>query len=84
MPAKKKSASSGVKIGSFEALTRDYLASLQTEYEKAVATGEATPELSYRPSLHDFLRNLAAFINPEVEVIFEPRKQANAKLFYCF
>jgi hypothetical protein len=78
MPQRKVPPRSRDGVSSFESLARAYLSTLQKEYEKALATGESTPELSYRPVLNEFFNNLAIAINPEVEVIFEPRQQAQA------
>ena len=39
---------------------------------------ESTPELSFRPVLDSFLRDLAQNINPEIEGVFEPRAQKRA------
>jgi SAM-dependent methyltransferase len=78
MSSKKNPTSNGINVDNFETLTRAYLSTLQAEYEKALATGEATPELSYRPPIDDFLRKLSASINSEVKILSEPRNQANA------
>lgn len=53
----------------------DYVSKLSTDYRTAIATNNATPELSFRPSLDDFLVQMAGFISNKIERIFEPRQQ---------
>jgi hypothetical protein len=60
---------------SFVQLARKYLSELQHEWEIANRSKQATPELSYRPVLDKFFRNLASSINPEIEQVFEPKAQ---------
>jgi hypothetical protein len=63
----------------FESLVREYLEDLQNTYRTAISSGEATPELSYRPALHRFLEKLPVAIGVRnVDIIFEPRRQALA------
>ncbi len=63
---------------SFESLARQYLTDLQREVNQALITGAFTPELSYRPGLDAFFRRMAGLIDPEIELVFEPKKQAKA------
>jgi hypothetical protein len=62
----------------FHSIVIAYLADLRREIEKAEAAGESTPELSYRPILDSFLKNVANQIDPAIEVIFEPRSQGKS------
>ncbi|MBM4273682.1 MAG: hypothetical protein FJ134_04350 [Deltaproteobacteria bacterium] len=63
----------------FEGLVKEYLQDLQSTYRIALDTGEATPELSFRPPLHRFFERLPQVIDvTNVGVIFEPRRQAKA------
>ncbi|HAR96741.1 MAG TPA: hypothetical protein DCR97_12390, partial [Deltaproteobacteria bacterium] len=62
----------------FEQTVREYLISLHDYIDSAAATGEMTPELSYRPVLDSFLRRLSCLYCPDVDVIFEPRAQGHA------
>src|SRR5213080_900825 len=63
---------------SFETLAKRYLTDLQKEMDQARITEAFTPELSYRPVLNDFFRGIARLIDPEIELVFEPKKQAKA------
>ncbi|MGI9059529.1 MAG: type ISP restriction/modification enzyme [Ktedonobacteraceae bacterium] len=63
---------------SFETIAKQYLSELQKEVNQARITGAFTPELSYRPRLDDFLRKIARLIDPEIELVFEPKLQAKA------
>lgn len=62
----------------FDSIVSAYLDDLRNEVEKAEAAGESTPELSYRPTLDRFLKAIASLIDPDVEVIFEPRSQGKS------
>jgi hypothetical protein len=62
---------------SFGTIAKHYLASLYKERQKALATNESTPELSYRPILDTFFRNIAKLISLEIEIIFEPKRQGS-------
>ena len=53
----------------------EYVKKLSNEYRTALATGNATPELSFRPTLDNFLIQLSEYINPKIDRIFEPRQQ---------
>lgn len=55
----------------------DYLGRLKRDYDNAVATGNATPELSFRPALDSLLVELAKFYGKDIVRIFEPRNQGN-------
>lgn len=64
--------------GSMEQLRNiiiDYLEQLKRDYDNAVATGNATPELSFRPALDSLLVELAKFYGKNIIRIFEPRNQ---------
>lgn len=56
---------------------KQYLTALQKEYQSALSDGQHTAELSYRPILDTFFRNLAKDLtdkgNPDV--VLEPRSQ---------
>lgn len=56
-------------------ILKDYMAKLGNDYHIAIATGNATPELSFRPALDDFLVRMSGFISCKIERIFEPRQQ---------
>ena len=60
----------------FAVLAKTYLKELQEYLEQAEATGELTPELSYRPATDRFLRRLCGQLCPEARVVFEPTRQA--------
>lgn len=53
----------------------EYIKQLGNAYKIAIATGNATPELSFRPVLDDFLARISGFINCKINRIFEPRQQ---------
>ena len=53
----------------------EYIKRLGNDYKTAIATGDATPELSFRPALDDFLVQMSKFINRKIVRIFEPRQQ---------
>lgn len=53
----------------------EYIKRLGNDYKTAITTGNATPELSFRPALDDFLVKLSRFVNHKIERIFEPRQQ---------
>lgn len=55
----------------------DYLGRLKRDYDNAVATGNATPELSFRPALDSLLVELAKFYGKDIVRIFEPKNQGN-------
>lgn len=53
----------------------EYINRLGNDYKTTIATGNATPELSFRPALDDFLVQMSGFINRKIDRIFEPRQQ---------
>ena len=53
----------------------EYIKRLGNDYKTAIATGNATPELSFRPALDDFLVQMSGFINRKIDRLFEPRQQ---------
>lgn len=63
---------------SFESITREYLNELMTLRSNAELSADFTPELSYKPVLHVFFRNIAALISSDIDVIFEPAKQGES------
>jgi hypothetical protein len=63
---------------SFQNIAKDYLREMQDQVNQAERTGEFTAELSFRPATHKFFRALAAEIDPEIGVIYEPKKQRDA------
>lgn len=62
----------------FSSIALSYLAELSRMTKQAVDTGELTPELSYRPATNRFLFELCRSISSNSEIVFEPKKQANA------
>lgn len=56
---------------------KQYLSSLQKEYESALSDGQHTAELSYRPILDTFFRSLAKDLTDDgnPDVVLEPRSQ---------
>ena len=56
---------------------KQYLTALQKEYQSALSDGQHTAELSYRPILDTFFRNLAKDFTDErcPDVVLEPRSQ---------
>jgi hypothetical protein len=63
---------------SYEDIVRQYLSDLYECVRAALTTGEATPELSYRPVLDGFLREVSSLYSPNVDIIFEPKLQGHA------
>lgn len=65
---------------SYESIVRKYLEALQKEYKAAERGGQHTAELSYRPVLDMFIRNLAGEFNKEdsCDIVLEPKNQGTA------
>lgn len=65
---------------SYESIVRKYLEALQKEYKAAERGGQHTAELSYRPVLDMFIRNLAGEFNKEDScgIVLEPKNQGTA------
>lgn len=63
---------------SYEDTVRRYLQNLRQYVDAAMATGETTPELSYRPVLDGFLREVSRLYSPNADIIFEPKLQGHA------
>lgn len=65
---------------SYESIVRKYLEALQKEYRAAERGGQHTAELSYRPVLDMFIRNLAGEFNKEdsCDIVLEPKNQGTA------
>lgn len=59
----------------FNQIVNNYLSELRLEVGAGQSSGEATSELSYRTSLDNFFKNVAAFINPKIVTIPEPKNQ---------
>lgn len=53
----------------------EYIANLSNDYQTAVITGSATPELSFRPALDGFFVNAMKIFGKDIQRIFEPRTQ---------
>ncbi len=53
----------------------DYFGRLKKDYDNAVTTENATPELSFRPALNELLVDLAKYYDKNIVPIFEPRSQ---------
>jgi len=62
----------------FKKVAKNYLRELHAALSEAQVSGQATPELSFRPPLHNFFESIADFLNPNIKITFEPRKQAKA------
>jgi hypothetical protein len=63
----------------FEKLVQEYLDRLRDTWNEAVKSGDATPELSFRPVLHEFFRQLPKTLDiEEIEIIYEPKNQQKA------
>lgn len=60
---------------SFVQITNDYIKELALEIKIGQTSGEATNELSYRTSLGNYFKNVAAFIDPLIATIPEPKNQ---------
>lgn len=63
---------------SFEVIVKEYLKSLHEYVKTTAATGQTTAELSYRPVLDLFIRNISLLYSNDVDVIFEPKAQGHA------
>ena len=53
----------------------EYIVNLSNDYQTAVTTGNATPELSFRPALDGFFVNVMKIFGKDIQRIFEPRTQ---------
>ena len=53
----------------------EYIKRLGNDYKTAINTGNATPELSFRPALDEFFGKISEFINRKIGRIHEPRQQ---------
>lgn len=53
----------------------DYLSRLSVAYATALSTGNATPELSFRPVLNSFFDEVKGLFGKDIQSIFEPRTQ---------
>jgi len=56
----------------------NYFRRLKEDYHVAIQTGNATPELSYRPALDSFLIDISKFINKDIDRVFEPKAQGKS------
>lgn len=63
----------------FETISKNYLKELQKEYNSAIASGAYTAELSFRPTLHNFIRDIVREVGIEssTKVVLEPNTQAH-------
>lgn len=59
----------------FNRLVDNYLSELKSEIEAGRSSGEATPELSYRTSLDNFFKSVAANFGSKIVTIPEPKNQ---------
>jgi hypothetical protein len=62
----------------YQKIAQKYLRALGSSLQSALASGENTPELSFRPALDQFFRAVANEAAPSAAVIYEPRKQCTA------
>lgn len=63
----------------FQSVSRQYLANLENAFKTGEQSGETTPELSFRPAIDIFFRDLIGEIdNESIDIIFEPKKQRHA------
>lgn len=62
----------------YEEVVRQYLDDLYDYVQTAWTTKETTPELSYRPVLDRFLRDVASLYTPDIDIIFEPKRQGQS------
>ena len=62
----------------FAEIVRAYLKDLEEATKVGMASGEMTPELSYKPMLDALFRSYCETLDKRVSVIFEPRKQSRA------
>ncbi|MEZ9393445.1 type ISP restriction/modification enzyme [Vibrio splendidus] len=60
----------------FNNLCRKYFDELKNELRVANETQQATAELSFRSSLDNFLKNVALYINSDIDGILEPKNQS--------
>lgn len=65
-------------MSQFEKISLNYINSLATSVKSEGFTDQQTPELSFRPNLDKFFRELSGLINSDIEIIFEPRMQKKA------
>jgi len=63
---------------SYETTVRKYLNNLDEYIRRGSETGETTAELSYRPVLDAFLREVSKLYSPNADIIFEPKLQGHA------
>ena len=60
---------------SFPQILDNYFLELKKEFSAAKSSGEATPELSFRTSLDNFFKNIAAHLDDKIITIPEPKNQ---------
>lgn len=63
------------KMEQLNNIISEYIANLSNDYQTAVTTGNATPELSFRPALDGFFVNAMKIFGKDIQRIFEPRTQ---------
>ena len=59
----------------FQQIAEQYFKELKKEISVGTSSGEATDELSYRTSLDNFFKNVAAKIDGKISIIPEPKNQ---------
>jgi hypothetical protein len=60
----------------FTEISRRYIEELKKEIQAGKNSGESTAELSYRTSLDNFFKSIAASIDPDIVTIPEPKNQS--------
>ncbi|MBR5079076.1 MAG: N-6 DNA methylase [Victivallales bacterium] len=63
---------------SFESITCEYLKELTALRNNAELSADFTPELSYKPVLHNYFQKIVALISSDIDIIFEPAKQGES------
>jgi len=65
---------------SFESIVKKYIAELDKSISSAKAAGQHTPELSFRPELDRFFREMSLYVDRSgnITTIIEPKKQEGA------
>lgn len=65
-------------MSQFERLSSEYIKSLSSTIRSEGFSEQQTPELSFRPNLDKFFRDISNAISPDIEIIFEPKMQKRA------
>lgn len=61
---------------SFLDVAQKYIKQLHNEVEAATVSGQTTPELSFRPILDNFFRDIIQMFDPNIVPIHEPKNQS--------